>query len=472
MKIKEISTQSKASLAYLVGNLVTKGIGIITVPIFTRMLTTSEMGITTTYSSWYAILYSVVTLSLCSGSLSVAMMEYKDRRDEYESACLFLSTLSGIFFIFIYVLFSKNINELLTLPSSLVCLMLFSFIFCPALDIWYVRQRYEYNYKATVTVSVLLTIISAFLSIICVVVANKFSDVSLGNVKVLSQGIIMLIFSTFFYYCILKRGKCYFDKGIWKFALKLSLPLIIHSISKNILDISDRLMIAKMCGQSEAGIYGTIYTIATMSLIIWNAINSAIIPFMFEKLEAGEYVTLRKLINSILFLFGGIAIVMTLFAPEIVLMLTTKEYYEAIYLIPPISAGIYLTAVYNIYGNMLMFKKKSIHIMIATIISAVINLVLNYLFVSKYGYIAAAYTTLITFLILSILQCIMQKIVYKKTVLNDTKIILLSVFISIVCTLCNFLYDYFIIRYFLIGAIFVLGVINRKKIMGLLKKVK
>jgi len=464
MKQKTLSLQSKATMAYLMASLVSKGISALTVPIFTRILSTSQIGITTTYSSWNAILYPIATLSLCSGSLNIAMMEFKEERDKYQAACLTLTTLSTITLLCIYILFSNFWDQFTTLSSPLMIVMLTSFIFSTALDLWFARQRYEYNYKGTVIISVSSVFLSTIVCIICVIIAkyNNFSN--LGEIKIVSQTFVMMGFGIFFYFYIFIKGRCFYDKRMWIFGLKVSLPLIVHTLAKSILDMSDRLMIASICGQEAAGIYGTIYTISTMSLIIWSAINVAMIPFVFENLEDRAYKKINRTVMLVLSMYGIVSICITLAAPEIVQILATKEYYEAVYLIPPISAGIYLTALYNIYGNFLMFKKKTIHIMVATLITGILNLILNYIFIHTFGYAAAAYTTLFCFIILSIMQGIMQRRVYKENIIEDKKIFALSSVIVIVCLAVNFIYNFLILRYIIIVCLIGILIVNRKKI--------
>ena len=57
----------KASTFYLIGSLFNKGIGFITVPIFTRILTLSDYGIVTTYNSWVSIISMFISLALYMG---------------------------------------------------------------------------------------------------------------------------------------------------------------------------------------------------------------------------------------------------------------------------------------------------------------------------------------------------------------------------------------------------------------------
>lgn len=467
---KVLDKSARASIAYTFSNLLSKGISIITVPLFTRIMSTSEVGISSTYSSWYAILYAVITLSLTSGSVNIAMLDYTGKRDQYESSVLTLSTISGSIFFIIYLFEKKAICDFTTLGDSIMVMLCLSMIINPALDLWYARQRYEYKYKSSVLVSTSLTILSAICALLAVIFFQRYSNTNLGMVKILSQGSVQLIFGLVAYLYILIKGKDFFDLSIWKYALKLSLPLIVHTLSKNILDLSDRLMISSMCGQSDAGIYGTLYSLASVSLLVWNAINASLIPTMFEKLNNKEYTSINFLLERVLVLFGVATVGITLLSPEILMIVTTPEYASAVYTMPALSAGIYMTALYNIYGNILLFKKKTLNIMIATSLAAGLNILLNYTFIGAYGYIAASYTTFISFVLLAVLQGIMVRIVFKKPILNDKRLFFISIAISVICMISNFLYNFTIIRYVLCAIIVFYVIFRWKNISKLSKK--
>lgn len=242
------------------------------------------------------------------------------------------------------------------MPIMLVlCLLLF---FNPALDSWYLRERYEYKYKAVLCVSIAVSVLSAAVPISCISIARKYHKGNLADIRIIAQYSMVIIIGIFLYIYIMKKGKCIYDKRMIKFALSLSLPLIVHTLAKNILDTSDRLMIANMCGNSAAGIYGTVYSISMIALILWSAINNAVVPVVFEKLKEKEYKYVENLTIKILILFSMGSVLVTLIAPEILFILTTPEYYSAVHMIPAIATGIYFTAVYGIYGNMLLFAKN------------------------------------------------------------------------------------------------------------------
>lgn len=465
---KYITIEAKASIGYIIAALLSKGLSIITLPVFTRMLTTADMGVVSTFTSWFNILYVVVTLSLTTASFNVAMIEYPRSRDKYQAVCLQISAISSICFALIYTFFYTYFNKITSLTTPLFVVQIFLFLVNPALDSWYARQRYEYKYKSVVLVSVIVSLLSTVFSIIVIGLAKKTGITALGEVRVISQNLIVIIVGIFFFGKILKNGKLGIDKSMALFSLRLSIPLIVHSLAKNILDTSDRLMVAKICGESDAGIYGTIHTISLLALIVWNAINSAIIPILFKYLKCNNMKNIRKISNLILLLFSGVTIIATLLAPEILFLLTTKEYMEAMYLMPAIISGVYMTALYGLYGNFLIYAKRTELVMLSTVFAAALNVLLNYIFISRYGYIAAAYTTLVCFLILALLQGLMQFIVYRKVIISNKIAISLSISTISICLMCNILYNYTRIRLLVLAVIFVILIINRKKFFELL----
>jgi len=464
-RLKNLSQQDKASFAYLISNVVSKGIGFLTIPVFTRLLSTAEMGTITVYNSWQSIFYVILTLSLTSGSLNVGLLKYKVDRNRFLSCNAFLIFVSVTsFYFFLYFPLRNKMDSFLELSQQVVLSLFLYSIFNASLECWYSKNRYEYKYKSVTAVSISCALLSTFFSVFCVEYAKQNNLNNLADIKILSQNAVIICFGIFFFFLIIKRGKCLYDKNIYKYSLELSIPLIFHSLAKNVLDISDRLMISRLCGNSEAGIYGTVYTISTISLVVWSAINNALIPVMFEKLEEEDYDSLAPNLKKILLLFSGIAILMTLLGPELISILTTKEYKSALDIIPAVSGGIFFTALYNIYGNVILFKEKSNYLMFATSGAAFLNIVLNYIFIKAFGYTAAAYTTLISFMFLAILQGIMQRLLLKRDIISFKFAFLLSASVVTICLICLKLYNFNLIRIAFMLILFALLFFQKNKI--------
>lgn len=142
-------------------------------------------------------------------------------------------------------------------------------------------------------------------------------------------------------------------------------------------------------------------------------------------------------------------------------ILAPKQYYSGIYVILPVMAGTFFTVVYGLFGTVEFYHKSTVFTMVASIISAIINVGLNYIFIPKFGYIAAAYITVFCYIIYSILHFINMKRVQKEDVYDIKFIVSLSVIVVIICLCSTVLYDDLVARYTII---FIVASILRKKI--------
>lgn len=474
----KLSVGVKASLVYTIASLLSKGLAFITVPIFTRLMSSSEIGVVNIYNSWYSIISVVATLSLTSGGVQLAMKEFRNERDEYLSSVLSLTSLIAIIFGIIYFLASTFWNQVFGMSMPLMILMIFHLLLFPAYDFWLMRQRYEYKYRSAGGVSIISAVLAAGVSVCAVLWASKLGIQHLGEVRLFSNYFVQLSVAFVLWIYIFCRGRTFYSRRFWRFSLALSIPLIGNSFASQILSVSDRVMIGRIIDSSAVGIYSTLYTVSSISLLIWNSINAAFVPFLFNNLEKREKrQQIRSLANGLLAIFSIIAFLMTAVAPEIVRILATKEYYEAIYIMPPIAAGVFLTSVTNLYSNVLIYYKKTKFIMISTIIAAIVNVILNYFGIQKFGYQAAAYTTLIAYVIHALIQGTISTKVHRAVTGNnsvyDTKIIFgLGAFTILSCLICIPLYSNIVIRYFVVGIITIAIFVSRNRILRLLDQTR
>ena len=142
-----------------------------------------------------------------------------------------------------------------------------------------------------------------------------------------------------------------------------------------------------------------------------------------------------------------------LVAPELLLIMGGNEYLETKYVIPPVMIGYVFQFVYSLYVNIEFYHKKQKNIAFGTIIACVINIILNYILIPRFGYIAAAYTTLIGYISLYVIHYIFVKKL-GCTSWYDNRFFLKMLIISLFSLLVsNLLFKFNIIRYFIIGLI-------------------
>lgn len=476
-KIRGIPAGAKSAVVYTSSSVFTRGLAIITVPIFTRLMTTEQIGIVNIFNSWYSLISAFATLSLTSGGFAVAMKEYSDKRDEYESSILSLTSIVAVIIALVYTIAPAFWQKTLGLPNALIVLMLVGFLVAPARDFWLARQRYEYKYKFAGVLSVLSAIVASALSIFVVVSLSSKGVGDTASGRLFANYIIIYGVAAVIWVYIMAKGKKTYVKEYWKMSLAISIPLIGYNIAGQILNVSDRMMISHMVNNSAVGIYSTLYTVSSLSLMVWQAINASFVPYLFQNIEKKEH-RIKAIANMLMGVYAAIAVMLTYFAPEIVRILATEEYYEAIYIMPPIAAGVFFTSYANLYSNIAVYFKKTKYVMYPAIVAACINLVLNYVCIKVFGYMAAAYTTLVSYIIMAALQAFWSKKVCKENnnsigSIFDNKRMLILAIVTIAASLIAIpLYSNVILRYCVIAAGVVLVCFLTKKILtsGLIKK--
>lgn len=464
-----LSPHIKATIIYVLASVLSKGLSIITLPIFTRLLSTDQIGIVGIYNSWNGILGPIASLALISGGFNVAMKEYQKERDSYCSSILALTCLSTCIFLFLYILFPDYWVKNIKLSEELIMLLIVGLFVQPGYDIYLAKSRYEYNYKTVFFLTFFLSVGTSTVSVIAILIAKIKGIENLGNIRLYANYILVYSIDAIICFLIIAKGKKIYNKNYWKFSLKLSIPLIINSLSAEVLGVSDRLMISQLQSNTEVGIYTTIYSLGSLPTFFWSAINMAYIPYLFEKIEnTTEYESVRKSSNLIISLYGVTIVFISLFSPEIIRIFATNDYMEAVDIVPIIALAVFYIAIANLYSNILLYYKKTNYIMICTIVAAIVNVTLNYVLIPVKGYKAASYTTLISYLIMAVLQRKFAKMLIKKSVnsygIYDEKVIILIQLVVIVISFFSVLTSQVpLLRYVIILGI-VIAVFGKKDI--------
>ena len=139
---------------------------------------------------------------------------------------------------------------------------------------------------------------------------------------------------------------------------------------------------------------------------------------------------------------------------------------------PPIAAGVFFTSYANIYSDIAIYYKKTKYVMYPTLVAAIANIILNYIFINIFGYQAAAYTTLISYILLSVLQAFWARKLCKRngigiSIYDDKKLAVLAIVTTCCCLFGEILYKNTLARYIAIVICFVILIV-----VGYLYKMK
>lgn len=423
----------KASLWYTISNFLLKGIGIITTPIFSRLLTQDEYGILNNFNAWLAIITIVGSLSL-SSSLVRARFDYKYDLNSFIKSNLFCGTLATVCLFFIFALNLSYWEELFVLDKKYFVIMCLTIMVSPAYDMFIQVEQFRYKYKMVTALSTFVALSTIGLSFVLIWLFedNLFARIIGGQLPVIMIGICL-----YAYFIIKGKG---FKFVYLKYSIPMCLPYMVHLLSGTLLNSSDRTMITNMCGPSENALYSMAYNIALIVSVLWNSMNTVFSPWLGEKLNHCEYIKIRKYSSLYLMVFLFVVFGIMLVAPEVLFILGGEKYIKAEHVIPPVMVGYTYLFMYSLYVNIEQFEKKTMGMALCTIMCALINIGLNWIFIPMYGYIAAAYTTLVGYAVMLISHYFIVKKMGMACCYDNRFILFSSILAFVMGLLCNLLY--------------------------------
>ncbi len=406
---RRLSKPLKATLWFTVCNVIQRGVLFLAVPIYTRIMTTEQYGTYSVFLSWLEIFEILGTFRIGWGGYVVGLTKYDKDRDGYTSSMQCLSLVITGAAMLIYLSTREAINRFTGLDTSLT-IMIFGLLFTiPAIQFWSVRQRVEYNYIHLFVV----TVVFSALTLICGTAAamlaqNKTAAVIGARLAVHGLEAVLLIWLN----C--RKRFAFFRKEYWKRAFLFNGPLIPYYLSMVILHSSDRIIINSIDGATNAAIYGVAYSLSSCMSIFSSAINQTMQPWLYANIKSGNINSVPVASSTTLTIVAMLNLILIALAPEVMAIVAPQQYREAIWIIPPLAASIVVMFFYQPFVNVEFYFEESKLTSIASIGVAALNIILNYIFIPMYGYLAAGYTTLFSYLTFSLCHYAFMRIVCKK----------------------------------------------------------
>lgn len=464
-KFQNMDIVAKASFIYVLTGFSQRGISVISGPIFTRLLSQEAYGMLSVFNSCYEMVGIVAMLSLSTAVYNNGLLEHGNDRDVFTFSLLVLSNIATLITMVLVLGSYQYISNFLNIPVQLMPAMFVSFLFSPAFSFWIARQRYEYKYKLSCVVTVVQTFLSVGVSVLITYFTGSLTK------KIYYEKAVLLFFWLILYLHIAYRAKFRVKVSYWFYALKINFPLIPHYLSNYILNSMDRLMISSLVGSEEAAIYAVAYSASFLVTIFWQSVNAAILPFTYESINRKAENDIPSKTIPYLALYGIICITVSFVAPEMMFILAPSSYCEGVYIIPILLIGVFLTGLYCLFANVEFYYKSTKIIAFNSLFSAILNIILNYIFIKKIGYKAAAYTTVVCYMMQTALHYINYRRVSKK-IYNECTLLILVLGVFIGCIMCIPVYDNLRIRYIILSVIICIACTNKKYIIKLYSGLK
>lgn len=219
--------------------------------------------------------------------------------------------------------------------------------------------------------------------------------------------------------------------------IKYSIPLVPNSVSWVIINLSSRLIITPILGVEANGIYAIankfpniMNTIYGYFYTAWKEEASRAIK---EEGSVKYYNLIYKDLKRVLF---AISICLISILPLIFGIFIDKSFSQAYKYIPLLIISMFFCNISGFYGGIFSAMKDTKVMGSSTIISAIINIVLNILLIKPLGLYSAVLSTVIANLVI----CIYRNVKLRKYINfeEDNKFYLISIILLILAIMCYY----------------------------------
>ncbi len=398
--LKSSNKYLNASLIYILANGIGQGTTMLANSFFTRYMSQADYGSYSNYYSFVSLLVPFAGMNLYI-ALTNAYIDYKSTIYKYRSSTLLLSLFGLVITGIIMALIKAFVG--LSLPWICVLLTVLHAYGFFLVNYYIYSMNMENNYIAKGLMLSIPNVLQVLFAVIALVICNTYISRAIGgSFAILSCG----LFATFL---ILKKSPPVINKEYWSYALKISLPAIIASVSYLIMQQCDKLMITSISGAEVNAVYSLIYFIGYILYAVQQATSGSWEVWIYNSLNDKKFGNIANVQKWYMYVMIVLATGLFMISPEIIKILSPPDYWHFEYVVPFV-IGSYIMLMYSMQLSVVYYRKKTGVVSAIVSLSAVINIVLNYLLIPRYGGVGAAYTSVVSYLFIFIVTEIYLKI--------------------------------------------------------------
>ena len=388
---------AKNTIIIFFGKVCTQLISFLLLPLYTAYLKTSEYGIVDLIQTYVTLLVPIITLEL---EMSIFRWLIDSRGKEKDTdklisnnfyVLLLSLTIFSILF-FIVTLFVDIPFKYIILIDIIVCVLSGNFL----------QISRGLGKIMDFSISCILTGLTTVLSNIFLIVFLHMQ----AEGMIISMALANFICAAYLFIKLKLYKRINFklvDHKLLKEMYKYSIPLVPNGISWWIVNVSDRSIISIVLGATANGFYAIsnkFPTIISSLTGIFNLSWSESASLHINSKDRDEFFS--DITNTIIKLFSSLGVGMIACMPFVFPIMINSKYNEAYMYIPPLVLATVFNVLICLYSQIYLAKKMSKQVASTTIMGAIINILLNIIFIRYIGLYAAALSTTISYLIMAV----------------------------------------------------------------------
>lgn len=452
---RESNEVVNAGIGYTIGNIFIKGISFLTIPLYTRLMTTGDYGIYNTYVAYVGMATFLVCLGL-DPTLKNAEQEFPERRQTYLSTIYILTLEATALFLVVLFVYGDWLSRFLGLTKGTLFLLVLNAEATAVVNIYNIKLSLSYSSKSYLKIAFFQTFLGIGLSVTLMLTLfekNRYLGRIVGTMIPAVCVAVLILWNSIAKMNLSDR----FNKAMAAYSLRLGLPLIPHLLAQIINAQFDRIMISRMVGYNQSGIYSFTYNIAVILQIVYQSLDNVWSPWFFQRMAKAEYERIKNSSKKYTALIAFLTVSLMTISKEFIKIFSTQAYWEGRTIALTLIEGIFFLFLYTLPVGVEYYTKNTKYIAFGSMLTAILNVVLNYFGIKYYGYEAAADTTLISYIVLLVIHWVIANRIFSLERIFDLKWLMALVAAVIVWgTFCRSTQDIWLVRYGAYAVIFVI----------------
>ncbi len=401
---KNFKTILKHSSVYSVSEMLRKAVSFFMIPVYTHYLLPSDYGILELLSQILDVTAMIVGLRI--GAAMVRFYHHHtiitDKQEVFTTALLFAIVLN-LFLLILFLNFSGHFSFVFTGSSEYTKGFRIVFICLAIQNIYGVAEAYLITKKKSVlyaSLSIVTLVLNLTQNIFYIVILHLGVYGILYSMLVTKTINALIVIPLAF-----RRHKLSFSAEKLKQMLRFGIPLIPAGFSMFIIQFSDRFFIQRYCSLDDLGLYSLGYKFGMLiSILLSGPIFRIWNTYRFEIAKQPDaQLVFSRMFTYFITIITSAGLLLCIFSSEIIDVMASDNYRGSGAFIPLIVMSYIFSGMTNFMslGIVIAFKTKFQAIVKST--AAILNLVLNYFLITRYGILGAAFSTVLTFIFLFIL---------------------------------------------------------------------
>jgi len=206
-----------------------------------------------------------------------------------------------------------------------------------------------------------------------------------------------------------------YDRGDARYALSFGVPLIPHTLGVIVITLSDRLFITRMVGIADTGVYSVGYQVGMIIALLQNSFARAWGPWLYNRLNGATAAVKREIVWATYAYFAAIfaaAVGLSIAAPWFLRFFLGASFAGSAKYVVWVALGYAFSGMGKMVATYIFYTKRTGVVSMVTFLTALLNLGLNYVFISRNGAIGAAQATTLSFLFTFVVSWIVSARLY------------------------------------------------------------